>query len=129
MRVLLDTHAFVWYSLRELEQFRKMSLALWRDPAVELLLSPVSIIEMAIKSNGKSLDMTADDVRSSLEAMNVIILPQDERHALRMFSLPMYHKGPFDRMLIATALSEDVPFMSRDKSVKYYRKAGLPIVW
>lgn len=55
------------------------------------------------------------------------ILPFTLQHAYRLFSLPLHHRDPFDRMLIATALVEDIPLAGSDKEFKKYR--GLRVIW
>jgi PIN domain nuclease of toxin-antitoxin system len=54
------------------------------------------------------------------------LIPFEPRHAIRMFDLPLHHRDPFDRMLIATALSEGVPIITDDKEFNAYR--GLKVI-
>lgn len=58
--------------------------------------------------------------------MRLILIPFEPRHAIRMFDLPLHHRDPFDRMLIATALSEGVPIITDDKEFNAYR--GLKVI-
>jgi PIN domain nuclease of toxin-antitoxin system len=54
-------------------------------------------------------------------------LPFDADHALRLYGLPCHHRDPFDRMLIATALAEDIPLIGSDRLFKRYK--GLKVIW
>ena len=129
MRILLDTHAFLWYSTDRLQEFSYDSRGAFLDDSGDLLLSSVSITEMAIKYATGDLDITSADVRLAMEEINVTILPYSHHHSLRLYGLPLHHRDPFDRMLIATALSEDIAFMSRDRHVGAYKDVGLRVIW
>ena len=53
--------------------------------------------------------------------------PLRQQHVHRLFDLPMHHKDPFDRLIISTALSDDLPVISRDKQFRKYK--GLKVIW
>ncbi|MGA8028482.1 MAG: PIN domain-containing protein [Bryobacteraceae bacterium] len=53
--------------------------------------------------------------------------PLRQHHANRLFELPLHHKDPFDRLIISTALSDDLPVISRDEQFRKYK--GLRVVW
>jgi PIN domain nuclease of toxin-antitoxin system len=55
------------------------------------------------------------------------MLPFTPQHAYRLFSLPLHHRDPFDRMLIATALAEEIPLIGSDRLFKMYK--GLKVIW
>lgn len=90
-------------------------------------MSSVSITEIAIKSGLGKLGMSALDVRSALEDLLVGILPFAAEHAFRLFDFPAHHRDPFDRQIIAQALSEDIPVITPDPQFRLYE--GLRIVW
>jgi PIN domain nuclease of toxin-antitoxin system len=96
------------------------------DPAVELLLSSVSITELATKSVLKKLSVSAADVEDAIVDLRISLIAFESRHAIKLFTLPLHHRDPFDRMLIATALTEDVALLSGDSAFKQYK--GLRLV-
>ena len=59
--------------------------------------------------------------------MDLTVLPFTAEHSLRLFRLPSYHNDPFDRMLIAAALAEDIPLLANDREFKKYR--SLRVIW
>src|SRR5438128_9594400 len=110
MRLLLDTHAFLWFVLND-PQLSAVAKALIEDPANDILISPASSWEIAIKVGLKKLDLFApyDDFRDRGIAGNDFeILPIEPRHTSILTTLPLHHKDPFDRLLVAQALVEGV---------------------
>lgn len=126
MRVLLDTHVFIALTQRGIEGFSPRTRKLIDDEESDLLLSSVSITEIAVKASINKLAITASDASQAYEDLRLILIPFEPRHAMRMFDLPLYHRDPFDRMLIATALSEGVPIVTDDAEFKSYR--GLKVI-
>lgn len=126
MRVLLDTHVFIALTQRGIEGFSPRTRKLIADEESDLLLSSVSITEIAVKASINKLAVTASDASQAYEDLRLILIPFEPRHAMRMFDLPLYHRDPFDRMLIATALSEGVPIVTDDPEFKSYR--GLKVI-
>jgi len=93
------------------------------DPETELLLSAVSLWELAIKiSIGKlRLPEPLTDYVSSRTTEDAIgLLALQPMHAMRVADLPLHHRDPFDRMLIAQAQAEGVPLISADKTLVKY---------
>ena len=127
MRVLLDTQAFIELARQGLPGVSSRARRLVEDEGNELLLSAVSITEIAIKTNLQKLTITAADTLKAAEDMRLVLVPFEPRHAMRLFDLPLHHRDPFDRMLIATALSEDIPLISQDGEFKKYRR--LNVIW
>ncbi|MGI9072335.1 MAG: type II toxin-antitoxin system VapC family toxin [Bryobacteraceae bacterium] len=121
MRVLLDTQVFIDLAQQHIERFGSQARKLIEDENSDLLFSAVSITEIAIKASIKKLGITASDVSKAVEDLRLILIPFEPRHATRMFDLPLHHRDPFDRMLIATALSEAVPIITEDVEFKGYR--------
>lgn len=126
MRLLLDTQIFIALSHEGLQAFSSRARKLIEDEDSELLLSAVSIAEIAVKASINKLAITAADASKATEDLQLTLIPFEPRHAMRMFELPLNHRDPFDRMLIATALSEGVPVVSRDSEFKNYR--GLKVI-
>lgn len=90
-------------------------------------MSPISLSEIAIKSRLGKLDLSAERVRAGMVDLKVRSLPFTAEHAYRMFNLHLYHSDPFDRQIIAQALSEDIPILTSDVKFKLYK--GLKVIW
>jgi PIN domain nuclease of toxin-antitoxin system len=116
MRVLLDTHTFIWWDA-DSGKLSRHALAICIDPQNTLLLSVVSVWEMVIKSHlGKlTLRMPLVDIITNQQRQNQIdILPVLFDHVLAVEQLPAHHKDPFDRLLIAQATVESATLLSSD---------------
>ena len=127
MRVLLDTQAFIKLSDQGTEGLSKRAKEIVEDRENERLLSAISLTEMAIKTSAGKYDIKAADVSKASEYLRLKIINYEPRHAMGLFDLPMHHKDPFDRMLIATALIEDIPILGADREFKRYK--GLSVIW
>jgi PIN domain nuclease of toxin-antitoxin system len=114
--LLLDTHAFLWFVLND-PQLSGNARVLMADPSNELLLSPASYWEIAIKvSIGKYAlpgDFT-DFMEQQITDNNLTVLPITVKHAAVVATLPFHHRDPFDRLLIAQAMTEAIPLLSAD---------------
>lgn len=122
MTLLLDTHAFIWWDI-EPTRLSPHALALCQDPNNQLVLSVVSVWEMQIKIQLGKLNFTkplADMIARQQKVNNMEILPVRLSHALAIKTLPLVHKDPFDRLLIAQAKVEGMPIMSRDSMFSAY---------
>lgn len=122
MRLLLDTHTFVWWDI-EPTRLSPRALTLCQDPENQLVLSVASIWEMAIKIQLGKLHFVkplADTIAEQQRMNDVEILPIMVAHALAIETLPLLHKDPFDRLLIAQARVENMPFISRDRELAAY---------
>ena len=80
---------------------------------------------MPVRLRINKLTISASAVLKAVDDLRVIEVPFESRHAIRMFNLPLHHRDPFDRMLIATALAEGVPILSHDNEFKRYRDLKL----
>lgn len=122
MKLLLDTHAFLWAVLDD-PRLSDQARSLMLNADNELLVSPVSYWEIAIKiSLGKyTLD---DDFEVFMERQTAYSeftpLPISLKHAAVVATLPFHHRDPFDRMLIAQAISEGIPIVSTDHALDMY---------
>lgn len=90
-------------------------------------MSAASITEAAIKNATGKLDMPESRMRQAASDLQLTILPFSESHAYRLLSLPKYHRDPFDRMLIATALAENLPVISGARVFRAYK--GVHLTW
>ncbi|HEY5045325.1 MAG TPA: type II toxin-antitoxin system VapC family toxin [Solirubrobacteraceae bacterium] len=121
MRLLLDTHIFLWLHT-EPERLGK-HLPLIEDQQNELLLSAVSSWEIAIKYAIGRLPLPESPERYVPDRMRAIGargLPVEHSHALAVAALPPLHRDPFDRLLVAQAGLLDVPILSADPTVVAY---------
>jgi PIN domain nuclease of toxin-antitoxin system len=122
MRVLIDTHVLVW----SLVQPRRLSGRVTRllaDINTEVVVSSVSIWELGIKYyNGKIPEMARifPRIEYHLARLRTRELPITTAHALMASSLPVIHKDPFDRMLVAQALVEGMPLVTDDDLLEHY---------
>jgi PIN domain nuclease of toxin-antitoxin system len=125
VRVLLDTQ--ILFMAATGAQFSKRVQALLANLDNELLLSSISILEIALKHARKKIDMPETLVRQAVQDLALTVIAFEPRHAYRLFTLPMHHGDPFDRMIIATALVEDVPLIGGDRQFARYK--GLQAIW
>ncbi len=118
MRILLDTHIIIWI----LEDSKKLSKKARKiiDDAHEVYISPISAWEMMIKMQLGKLEIELEDIQKIFKQTNFIELNLKFEHVLALNHLPDHHKDPFDRMLIAQALSEPLKFITSDSIVKKY---------
>ena len=128
MKVLLDTHAFIWWVDQD-HLLGAAAHAATTDPANDLLLSAATIWKIAIKVGlGKlSLSMPYKQwMNRATVGVGVTVLPIAVEYADVQTTLPLYHRDPFDRMLIAEAQVENVPLISRDATFDQY---GVSRLW
>lgn len=116
MRLLLDTHAFLWFVL-DSPQLSHDALQLIQNPANKILVSPASYWEIAIKvSLGKYQipELFQSWMEHQLTVNSFDILPIAISHAAMVSTLLFHHRDPFDRLLCAQALVEKIPIISID---------------
>lgn len=122
MKLLFDTHTFIWWDSQP-NKLSQTALALLHDRSNILLLSVVSIWEIQIKLQvGKlTLNRALLEIIESQQKINQIeVLPVNLNHVLALDSLPLIHKDPFDRLLVAQANVENVALVSGDPIVAQY---------
>jgi PIN domain nuclease of toxin-antitoxin system len=122
MKLLLDSHAFIWWD-NDLGKMSPIAVALCQDPANTLLLSVASVWEMQIKTQTGKLKLPLpllDTVSNQQRTNRLQIVPITLEHVLALDTLPVYHKDPFDRILIAQAKVEDAVLVSHDQFVAQY---------
>lgn len=127
-RVLLDTHVFVW-ALASPERLGPTAWKVLEDPSMDLALSVVSAWELAIKSARGKIDLPGGVrgfVAEGCRRAGVTLLGVDLAHVAKVAELPDHHRDPFDRLLVATALTESMMLMSYDRALDAYevRRAG-----
>jgi len=122
VRVLLDTHAFLWWVLED-PRLSPVARETITDPDVDVLVSPASAWEIAIKAADGRLELPEPAltyVPSRMRANAFHELPITVEHCLRTGELPGIHRDPFDRLLVAQALAEDVPLVTGDPAISRY---------
>src|SRR5690554_3169346 len=101
---LIDTHIFLWF-LGNDSRLTKNVLNLLEDPTHTVYLSTASIWEIVLKVSVGKLQIP-NNLNIAIEASGFTLLPVELSHVLNLRQLPMHHKDPFDRLLVAQALSE-----------------------
>ncbi len=128
MRVLLDTHAFLWWVLED-PRLSPRALSVVAAPEYDVLVSAVSAWEIAIKSADARLDLpepAGTYVRDRIAANGFRELAVTVEHAVRAASLPAIHRDPFDRLLIAQAQVEGIPILTSDTAIARY---DVDVIW
>jgi PIN domain nuclease of toxin-antitoxin system len=116
-KILLDTHVVI--DAGAAGGFEAMPAKVRRileDPEVDLLLSVVSEAEVAIKTRLGKLDLNRNELALICMNASIISYPLRHKHVERLFELPLHHKDPFDRLIISTALSDDIPVIQQRAS-------------
>lgn len=124
MKLLLDTHAFLWLINDDYAHLRgKTAVDLFLDNDALPYLSLASVWEMAIKIRLGKFDLQqplADFIPQQLEHNRIELLPIGFEHILHTMSLPFHHRDPFDRLLIAQASIENMTLLSADTAFVAY---------
>jgi PIN domain nuclease of toxin-antitoxin system len=118
MKILLDTHIFLWMltSPERLNDKRRYEL---ETPANEVFLSAMSIAELMIKHAIGKINVEFDPLEMAKE-MRIEMLSFSGDHAMLLGKMPLHHKDPFDRMIIAQAIVNRLPLMSDDPKFRVY---------
>jgi PIN domain nuclease of toxin-antitoxin system len=121
VKLLLDTHILLWAGGRP-EKLSAATRALIENPANTLLFSAASIWEVAIKRGLGRDDFQVDPrlLRRGLAQNGYTELPVTGEHACLVDILPAHHKDPFDRLIIAQALTEGLPLLTADARLAAY---------
>ena len=122
MEYLIDTHVLIWY----MEEDRQLSLDIYEiltNPKNIIWIGQVSIYEIAIKKAiGKfeTFTISIDDLVEQIKKDGFQIMHLKNSHLARYGDIPLLeiHKDPFDRLILATALSENIPVISADEKFK-----------
>ena len=130
MRLLLDTHTLIWFFAGD-SQLSTNARILIEDEDNNKLVSIASIWEMAIKESKGLLNLSLPlheyiAQKLSLEDFNLLNINLD--HLSQIVTLPFYHKDPFDRLLIAQAIMEGIPILSKDSKFDPYSK-NVNLIW
>ncbi|MCC5899899.1 MAG: type II toxin-antitoxin system VapC family toxin [Phormidium sp. BM_Day4_Bin.17] len=122
MRLLLDAHTVLWFFMGNSRLSDKVR-DLVEDGHNHKLISVATVWEMSIKQsqNKLTLEKTASDyIEEKIRLDDFELLPIQLNHLRILSSLPFYHKDPFDRLLIAQAMQENIPILSKDMAFNAY---------
>jgi PIN domain nuclease of toxin-antitoxin system len=127
VKLLLDTHALLWFAADDRRLGRRAQRAMESADA-ELYISAATVWEMAIKCSVGRLALPSHVDRYVGDKLNegYRMLPVEWSHAAAVEQMPWHHRDPFDRLLAAQALVEEMPVVTRDR---VFRKYGLETVW
>ena len=119
MRILLDTHALLWW-LSDDRRLGKVARSLIEDPANDILVSTVSFWEIVVKARIGKLDAEIGDIIEAVDRQAFEKLDIRTEHLVELSRLAIHHRDPFDHLLIAQSISEKVTFLSEDQHVPAY---------
>ena len=128
MKVLLDTHALLWWLFDD-ERLSATARGILMDPSHVVLVSAASAWEIATKYRlGKlpSVDVLVQDLPGWVRRAGFTELPITAAHAARAGTWPQPHRDPFDRVLAAQSVMEEAPLMSADRALQGF---GATLVW
>ncbi len=128
MKVLLDTHAFLWL-VTDAPQLSPRAKEVFLNAGNELLVSAVTGFEIAVKYSLGKLELTESPrafMENRIKNNGLSTLPVLLRHSYRLAHLPFHHRDPFDRLLVAQSLEEDIPLLSADEILSEY---GIERLW
>ena len=118
MKLLLDTHTFLW-ALSEPNRLSKKQIAAMEDPTNKVYVSSISITEITIKASLGKLELSFDPIDAA-ERSGFEMLDFSAKDALLLKDLPFHHRDPFDRMLITQAISRKLIFVTQDSLMEPY---------
>jgi PIN domain nuclease of toxin-antitoxin system len=131
MRILIDTNALIWFANGE-SKLSKKAIEAIENPQNVKIVSVASIWEMAIKKNLGKLDLSFDlkDLPKILINNGIELLNIEIHHALFVEELELHHRDPFDRIIIAQALTETMEVVSVDEIFdQYFEDTTLKRIW
>lgn len=117
-RLLLDTHVFVWW-LSNVSQLTQLAHDGIADPRNEVLISAITGWEIAVK-RAKGRIKAPDNLGTIVTQRGFMHLPLTYQHAEQAGRLPMHHRDPFDRFLVAQAQTEGLVLVTRDERISLY---------
>jgi PIN domain nuclease of toxin-antitoxin system len=122
MKVLIDTHALIWW-LHDDSRLSKAAALILKDTQNEILVSAAVGWEMAIKAGLGKMDpaLVVEELETAIANESFLELPVSLTHAIRAGLLPHHHRDPFDRLLAAQAQLLDIRILSADRLFDLYQ--------
>ena len=131
MRYIIDTHTFLWFNEGS-DQLSKLSRKIIEDQNNEIFVSIASLWEISIKTALNKLEISGsyESVLDDLVQANIEILPINFLHTVYQHKLPLYHKDPFDRIIVSQALAEKMDLLSGDQILdSYFNEFPMKRIW
>jgi len=121
MKYLLDTHTIIWH-YEDSPELSQKAVGIIGDLKNSLYISSISLWEIAIKMNLNKLNLqfSFDELLDEININKVDILQIENKYLQNLSALPYLHKDPFDRLLISTALTEDLTIITIDENIQKY---------
>ncbi len=126
MRLLIDTHIALW-AMSGISNLNTDVLAMLADGDNEVFVSVVTPWEVTIKHARGKMKLDGDKVISYVEASAFKLLPISAKHVQHVKRLPLLHQDPFDRILVAQAIAEDLLLLSSDRDIAAYANSELAL--
>jgi PIN domain nuclease of toxin-antitoxin system len=128
MRLLLDTHIALW-ALTDDPRLSDRARALINDPANQIVVSAATVWEIAIKHalGRDDMPISGEEALDWFRQAGYDLLPISPAHAAAVENLPDHHRDPFDRLLVAQAITEPLRLLSRDPLVIRYGEAVIAV--
>jgi PIN domain nuclease of toxin-antitoxin system len=119
MKFLLDTHALLWW-LADDDQLGSGAREVVADPANDIMISMVSLWEIAVKVRIGKLEADIEEIINTVQREGFTVLHIGMAQLVALAGLPMHHRDPFDHILIAQAMTEKATFMTEDRNAARY---------
>ncbi len=119
MKLLLDTHALLWW-LADTPQLGPKARGAIADPANDILVSIVSVWEIAVKVRTGKLEAKLPSVIAAIERNGFSRLAISDAHLQTLMTLPVHHRNPFDHLLIAQAVADGATLITSDRHAPRY---------
>ena len=122
MKYLLDTHVIIWY-YENLSKIPPEINKIIDNPRNNIYISSASLWEIAIKINLNklTLNFTFDKLINDIKKGDFEILQIEDKYLKKLANLPLIHKDPFDRLLVATVLADNLTLITTDENIHKYK--------
>ena len=131
MDFLLDTHALIWFS-EDNKQLSLKARSIINNNSNKIFLSIISFFELAIKFNAGKLDseLSLIDFFALASNSSIVVLPISQKDLSNYLLLPVFadHRDPFDKLIIATAMEDNLTIITTDKKFILYKEL-VDIIW
>ncbi len=127
MELLLDTHALIWFINGD-QKLPAKSIGIIENMEKKCFVSIASIWEIAIKISLNKLELNGgfDEIARIMKLHYIEILPVTFEHIQKLLELDFHHRDPFDRIIIAQAMVENLSIVSKDENFPKYK---VPLIW